>query len=189
MMTPGSAARQLSVLSMIMLRLTVRSFTPRQFTVRTASSCLFSSPSSSIDTPMKSNICIVGGGFGGLYTALKISSTLSEKDNVEITLIDPKDKFIFLPLLYELAIGGASVLEVAPKYETLLKGSKVKFIQSSVSDIDLNNNQVILADTTRFIKYDQLVISVGAQPRLDLVPGKNFFCFYHLKLFISFSDI
>jgi NADH dehydrogenase len=138
---------------------------------------------------MKSNICIVGGGFGGLYTALKISSTLSENDNVEITLIDPKDKFIFLPLLYELAIGGASVLEVAPKYETLLKGSKVNFIQSSVSDIDLNNNQVILADTTSSIKYDQLVLSVGAQPRLDLVPGKKFLSFYHLKLYANFSNI
>ena len=36
------------------------------------------------------NVCVVGGGFGGLYTALKIEKGLQPADKVKITLIDPK---------------------------------------------------------------------------------------------------
>jgi NADH dehydrogenase len=121
----------------------------------------------------KSNICIVGGGFGGLYTALKVSSLIRDNEDIAITLIDPKDKFVFSPLLYELAVGTASVSEVSPKYSSLLKGSKVEFIQAAVDKIDLGRDEIILnaAGANERIKFQQLVLAVGAQPRLDLIPG------------------
>jgi demethylphylloquinone reductase len=38
-------------------------------------------------------ICIVGGGFGGLYTALRLSEFPWEQENKpEITLIDQSDR-------------------------------------------------------------------------------------------------
>ena len=43
-------------------------------------------------------------------------------------MIDPSDRFVFLPLLYELAVGDADVDEVAPRFEELL-GDDVKFNQ------------------------------------------------------------
>ena len=176
-MSLTSVARQISV-TLIMFQLTVKSLLTRPPVVRTSlfsTSCLFSSPSAqsdNLDSSSSSKICIVGGGFGGLYTALKLSSLLTSKDNVEITLIDPKDKFVFLPLLYELAVGSASVAEVSPRYDSLVKGSRVKFVQASVSDIDLSKNMVNLKNgPVDSISYDQIVVAVGAQPRIDLVPG------------------
>ena len=122
----------------------------------------------------KSRICIIGGGFGGLYTALKLAELTTKRDDIEITLIDSKDKFVYLPLLYELATGTASVVEVSPRYDTLLEGTKIKFIQSAVTDINLRNNEIRIADNNYgTIKYDQVVIAVGAQPRLDMVNGKK----------------
>lgn len=164
-----------------MLRISVKSLLSRQFAIKSSTfttKCLFSSVDlgsfKTSDATPSSKVCIVGGGFAGVYTALKLSNALTDEENVEITLIDPKDKFVFLPLLYELAVGSASVSEVAPKYETLFKGSKVKFIQGAVSDIDLDGNEVKLSDhSLGSIKYDQLVIAVGAQPKVGLVPGSK----------------
>lgn len=176
-MSLTSLARQISI-SLIMLRISVKALVPKhQMTRRTAlaTKCLFSTPNSDsaqTDSATTSKICIIGGGHGGLYTALKLSSLLKAEDDVEITLVDMKDRFVFLPLLYELAVGGASVSEVSPKYETLLKGSKVKFVQAGVSNIDLTQNTVSLkGGDVDMLSYDQLVIAVGAQPRVDLVPG------------------
>ena len=65
-----------------------------------------------MSTGERQNVCIIGGGFGGLYTAIKLSQMKETKDKLNIHLFDPKDKFVFLPLLYELAVGSASVVEV-----------------------------------------------------------------------------
>ncbi len=55
-------------------------------------------------------ICVLGGGFGGLNAALTLSSLpWPENDTPTITLVDQKERFIFLPLLYELCVGDAEV--------------------------------------------------------------------------------
>ena len=47
-------------------------------------------------------ICILGGGFGGLYTALDLSRLTAVKSGQwQITLVEPKNHFLFTPLLYE----------------------------------------------------------------------------------------
>ena len=121
----------------------------------------------------KSNrVCIVGGGFGGLYTALKLSQ---KQPSLDISLIDPKDKFVFLPLLYELAVGTASIVEVAPRYQELLRGTNINFIQGMVKNI--SNKKVIVDQDfgdvfeSKELEFDQLVIATGAQPRVSMIAG------------------
>lgn len=125
-------------------------------------------------------IAIVGGGFGGLYSALKLSKAAAKNNQIqpEIYLFDTKDKFVFLPLLYELAVGSASVLEVAPTYSNLLKGTSIKFIQGRVTSItdkslavDTPSETVADAVDTTEYPFDQLVLASGAQPRVDTIPG------------------
>jgi NADH dehydrogenase len=136
----------------------------------------------------KRSICVVGGGFGGLYTALKLSNLLKDKRDTEVVLIDPKDKFVFLPLLYELAVGSASTVEVCPRYDSLLRGSNVKFVRASVTDVNFKKNELKVVnpgtDTSSVMRYDQLVLAVGAQPRLDLAPGMR----EHALPFYRFED-
>ncbi|MDJ0902229.1 MAG: NAD(P)-binding protein [Xenococcus sp. MO_188.B8] len=49
----------------------------------------------------KQRICIVGGGFGGLYTALRLHELPTEAEvKPEITLIDKGDRFLFSLLLF-----------------------------------------------------------------------------------------
>lgn len=130
-----------------------------------------------------SKVCVVGGGFGGLYSALKLNKLAKDSGSpVEIFLIDDKDKFVFLPLLYELTVGTASIIEVAPRYETLLKDTSIKFIQGRVSGI---SDSAITVETrseddlsirdTKHIDFDQLILATGAQPRTDTIPGADEF--------------
>jgi NADH:ubiquinone reductase (non-electrogenic) len=75
------------------------------------------------------HIVILGGGFGGINTALTLptlpwssdySSTMSQPP--KITLIDKSERFVFLPLLYELCVEDASLDEVVPTFTSLLDG-------------------------------------------------------------------
>lgn len=139
----------------------------------------------------ENRVCIVGGGFGGLYTALKLNKLMNDARinnkstyrNLDITLIDSKDKFVFLPLLYELAVGSASISEVAPLYTELVKNTNIKFIQSSVDRIDTSNNEIQLSNGNDKIKYDKIVLAVGAQPRVDMITGakENALPFYRIE--------
>ena len=64
------------------------------------------------DAPQQ--ICILGGGFGGLYTALRLSQLPWEGTPPTITLVDHRDRFLFLPLLYELVTDELQTWEIAP---------------------------------------------------------------------------
>ena len=84
-------------------------------------------------------VCVVGGGFGGLFTAMKLANLAPlepDGSKAEITLIDPRDRFVFLPLLYELVTGELRDWEVAPVFTDLLQGSGIKFVQGSAVRID-----------------------------------------------------
>jgi NADH:ubiquinone reductase (non-electrogenic) len=66
-------------------------------------------------TASPKRICILGGGFGGLYTALRLSNLpWPQQEPVEIVLIDQRDRFLFAPLLYELVTGELQTWEIAP---------------------------------------------------------------------------
>ena len=122
-------------------------------------------------TQPTSKICILGGGFGGLYTALRLSQLPWEKgEKPEIVLVDQGDRFIFLPLLYELLTGEMQTWEIAPPFEELLQGTGVRFYQGVVSGIDTEQKRVQLQDGPE-IPYDRLVLALGGETPLDLVPG------------------
>jgi NADH dehydrogenase len=120
-------------------------------------------------TPVR--ICILGGGFGGLYTALRLSQLPWENSHQpEILLIDKSDRFLFSPLLYELMTGEMQTWEIAPPFEELLADTGILFQQACVSGIDIESQEVQLDNNTS-IGYDKLVIALGGKTPLDIVPG------------------
>jgi demethylphylloquinone reductase len=116
-------------------------------------------------------ICIVGGGFGGLYTALRLNELPWQNENKpEITLIDKSDRFLFSPLLYELITEEMQSWEIAPPFAELLANTGVIFHQAGVTDIDITAKQVTL-DVGRTIHYDQLVLATGGKTPVEMVSG------------------
>ncbi|MGF1481024.1 MAG: NAD(P)/FAD-dependent oxidoreductase [Cyanophyceae cyanobacterium] len=114
-------------------------------------------------------IVILGGGFGGLYTALRLSQ-LPWTQQPEIVLVDQQDRFLFSPLLYELVTEEMQTWEIAPPFAEVLAGTGVRFIQSRVTAINPEAQQVAL-DNGSHLAYTKLVIAIGGKTPLDIVPG------------------
>lgn len=122
-------------------------------------------------TEQPTRICILGGGFGGLYTALRLSQLPWEKpQRPEIILVDHNDRFVFSPLLYELLTGELQTWEIAPPFEELLVNTGVRFTQAAVSGINVDEQRVHLQDGPEF-SYDRLVLALGGETPLDMAPG------------------
>lgn len=102
------------------------------------------------------HVVIVGGGFGGLYAALRLGNA-----PVSLTLIDRRNFHLFQPLLYQVATGALSPGEIAsPLRAVLRKQRNTEVIMGEVSDIDVANRRVILADSE--VPYDDVIIATGA---------------------------
>ncbi|MDJ0689205.1 MAG: NAD(P)/FAD-dependent oxidoreductase [Xenococcaceae cyanobacterium MO_188.B32] len=116
-------------------------------------------------------ICILGGGFGGLYTALYLADfSWLKSGKCQITLVEPKNNFLFTPLLYEILTGELQRWEIAPSYQKLLAGKKIDLRQDKAKGVDLDNRQVQLEQGSSLV-YDYLVLAVGQKTRWIDIPG------------------
>jgi NADH:ubiquinone reductase (non-electrogenic) len=100
------------------------------------------------------HIVIVGGGFGGLFTALDLAGT------GEVTLISDEDHFLFTPMLYEYFSGEVEEWHIAPRYQELLD-EEVKIIQANVAEIELDSHSINFENRNDTMSYDVLVLAVG----------------------------
>lgn len=107
---------------------------------------------------------IIGGGFGGLFTALDLAGT------GDVTLISDEDHFLFTPMLYEYFSGEVEEWHIAPNHKELLDES-VNFIRDEVANVDLDARLVTLKNTGQSLPYDVLVIAVGGITNYAGVPG------------------
>ncbi|MBW4652107.1 MAG: NAD(P)/FAD-dependent oxidoreductase [Kaiparowitsia implicata GSE-PSE-MK54-09C] len=122
-------------------------------------------------TQHPTRICILGGGFGGLYTALRLSQLpWNRQEQPEITLVDQHDRFLFLPLLYELVTNELETWEIAPPFTELLAGTNIRFVQATVSGIDVEAKRVYLHNAPE-LSYDRLAIALGSDTPMAMAPG------------------
>jgi NADH dehydrogenase len=102
-------------------------------------------------------VVIVGGGFGGLYTARHLARTPAE-----VTLLDRRNFHLFQPLLYQVATGGLSPANIAAPLRAVLKRQKnTRVLLGEAVDIDVAGRRVVLVDGA--VPYDTLVVAAGAR--------------------------
>ncbi len=105
----------------------------------------------------KERVVIVGGGFGGLYTAKAMANAPAR-----VTLIDRRNFHLFQPLLYQVATGGLSPEDIASPLRTALKGQKnTTVLTGQVVDVDPQRRVVVLEDGDE-VGYDTLIVATGA---------------------------
>lgn len=112
----------------------------------------------------KTRILILGGGFGGLYTALNLEKTLAKDDDVEITLVNRENFFLFTPMLHEVAASDLDITHIVSPVRKLLK--RVKVFNGDVENIDLIGKTVKVSHGKEHhhhdLLYDHLVLSLGS---------------------------
>ena len=111
-------------------------------------------------------VVIVGGGFGGLFTALNLSGT------GEVTLLSNEDHFLFTPMLYEYMSREVEAWQIAPPYQELL-GESVNFIHGTVTGIDFPTREVAIEEGRQRIAYNILVLAVGSVSNFEGVAGTS----------------
>jgi NADH dehydrogenase len=119
-------------------------------------------------TANNAKILIIGGGFGGLFTALELVGA------GDITLVNDEDHFLFKPMLYEYLSGEVEAWHIAPDCKELLD-EKVRFIRGTVTQIDLDAKAVHIAGRAEPLGYDVLIIAPGAVTNYAGVEGAEQF--------------
>jgi demethylphylloquinone reductase len=126
-------------------------------------------------TSKNARVVIVGGGFGGVFTALELAGSC------ELTLIGEEDHFLFTPMLYEYLSGEVEAWHIAPDYKELLD-ENVNLVRGEVMGIDLEKREVIVAGGDAPITYDVLVLAVGGVTNYAGVEGAERYALPFRKL-------
>ena len=109
-------------------------------------------------------ILILGGGFGGLYTALELEKALGGDSSIRVTLVNRENFFLFTPMLHEIAASDLDFTHIVNPIRRLL--SKVEFFHGEVRSVDLRCRRVDVfhgpGHHLHELGYEYLVIALGS---------------------------
>ncbi len=118
--------------------------------------------------PAKTQVIVIGGGYGGATAAKYVRMFSNYKINV--VLIEPNTSFISCPMS-NLVIGGSKNLtELTTSYDALSSKHGVTVVKDKVSAIDPQKKTVALQNGGT-IGYDKLVLSPGVDMMFDSIEG------------------
>jgi NADH dehydrogenase len=117
----------------------------------------------------RQRVVVLGAGFGGLAATLALDRLLSNDEGVSILLIDRNNRTLFNPLLWTVADGRASPIDVVVPIRDFQRGRRFHILQAEVQGLDLERREVHLDAGVR--PYDYLVIALGSVTNFPPVPG------------------
>ncbi|MFK8911816.1 NAD(P)/FAD-dependent oxidoreductase [Streptomyces sp. YS-3] len=121
-------------------------------------------------TPDRPRILIVGAGFAGYQAARTLSRRM--RGRARITLLNPTDYFLYLPLLPQVSAGILEPRRVTVSLSGTLPG--VRLVLGEAERVDLDASKVHYTGpegNAGELGYDRLVLAVGSVNKLLPVPG------------------
>jgi NADH dehydrogenase len=132
-------------------------------------------------------IVILGGGFGGVYTARHLERQVrsARRGDVEITLVSRDNYFLMTPLLFEAGSGVLDPRHTVTPIRRML--GDTQFVEAEVEHVDFARRLVVVRheEHTEAIElpYDQLVLGLGGVTNTGIIPGSE-----HATTFKTLAD-
>ena len=121
----------------------------------------------------KPRVVILGGGFGGMYAALEFEKALAKGADLDVTLVNRDNFFLFTPMLHEVAASDLDITNIVSPVRKLLR--RVAFFHVDIESIDLNHKRVVLShgheEHCHSLPYDHLVLALGSTTNFFNLPG------------------
>ena len=121
----------------------------------------------------KPRVVILGGGFGGMYAALEFERALDRGANLDVTLVNHDNFFLFTPMLHEVAASDLDITNIVSPIRKLLR--RVTFFHGEIEAIDLVHQRVGVShgheQHCHSLPYDHLVLALGSTTNFFEIPG------------------
>ena len=121
--------------------------------------------------PERPHILVVGGGYVGMYTALRLQKKL-RRNEARITIVDPQNYMTYQPFLPETAAGSLEPRHVVVPLRKVLKQCRV--LTGLVTGIDHASRTATvlpLEGAAYPVRYDVIVVAPGSVVRTLPIPG------------------
>jgi NADH dehydrogenase len=111
---------------------------------------------SDLPSVTKPRILIIGAGFGGMATAVRLKREIA----AEVTLVSYRNFHLFTPLLYQTATGLVDMDHLAQTVRPQARKHGFRFLEGEVTAVDLDARKV--QTSSGELAYDYLVLAVGS---------------------------
>ncbi|MDF2857190.1 MAG: dehydrogenase [Neobacillus sp.] len=125
-------------------------------------------------TLRKPKIVIVGAGYGGLMTTVRLQKLIGVNE-ADVVLINKNDYHYETTWLHEASAGTLHHDRVRYDIRDVIDRSKVDFVQETVIEINKEDKKVILENGE--VDYDYLVIALGGEPETFGIKGLKEYAF------------
>jgi NADH dehydrogenase len=118
-------------------------------------------------------VVVLGGGFGGVYTALALERLAAAGAPVEVSLVNRENYLVFQPMLAEVVAGDVGILDTVTPLRQLLAHTDL-FVRE-IEGVDLERRVVRLGagltPRTHELEFDHLVLALGNVTDFRGLPG------------------
>src|SRR5213082_2673421 len=117
------------------------------------------------------HILIVGGGYVGMYTALRLQRRLRRVE-ATLTVVDPQPYMTYQPFLPEAGAGNLEPRHVVVPLRRVLRRCEV--LSGRITSIEHSRRTAVfepLEGEPRTLEYDVLVLAIGSIARTLPIPG------------------
>lgn len=125
-------------------------------------------------TLRKPKIVIVGAGYGGLMTTVRLQKLIGVNE-ADIVLVNKNDYHYETTWLHEASAGTLHHDRVRYEIRDVIDSSKVEFVQDTVTEINKEEKKVILEKGE--VDYDYLVIALGGESETFGIKGLKEYAF------------
>ncbi len=113
-------------------------------------------------------VVIAGAGYAGLHVALRLTTKLRNRPEIDITMVDRHDYHQAITELPRVAAGTRAADAVRIPVQDML-AKRVRFVQTEISGFDLAGRNLLTGDGP--IGWGRLVLALGSKPNDFDIPG------------------